>query len=111
MPSAYKIMTELEVTPEQLPSVRQVLTEAEDEREAILSQAGRGGDPDSMMALRERLDAVNERAEEKLAAVLTTEQMSEYRSLIETAVRERELMRSQGGGRRGGGTGGRKRGL
>ena len=111
-PSVYEVITALELEPAQLPAVRAVLEDAEDEREVIFttSQSGMGErpDPSTMNAVRAKMTDLNERTEKRMGELLTTEQMAEYREMIRKAEQQRDEMRSQMGGRRG--SGGGKRG-
>ena len=112
-PSVYEVITALELEPAQLPAVRSVLEDVEDEREAIFttSQSGMGErpDPSTMNAMRAKMTDLNERTEKRLAKLLTTEQMAEYREMIRKAEQQRDQMNSQMGGRRGGPGGGKRR--
>ncbi len=106
-PSVYEIITRLELEPEQLPAVRAVLERAEDEREGIqeemLSQMSGRPDPSTMGVVQEKMQGARARAENDLSELLTYEQMAEYRKIMdEAASRQREGMRPQMGGRRGG---------
>lgn len=110
-PGVYEIITRLELEPEQLPAVRAVLESAEDEREDIQqemsSQMSGRPDPSAMASVRARMDDVRERTEDDLSELLTGEQMAEYRKMMDEADRRRDAMRSQMGGRPGGGRGGK----
>jgi hypothetical protein len=110
-PSVYEVITALELEPAQLPAVRAVLEDAEDEREAIFttSQSGMGErpDPSTMNAVCAEMTDLNERTEKRLGELLTTEQMAEYREMIRKAEQRRDQMGSQMGGRRGGPGGGK----
>lgn len=113
-PGVYEIITKLELEPEQMPAVRSVLEDAEDAREEVYADmasemsSGRG-DPSVKQEMRGRINTVNEQTEDQLGELLTTEQMSAYRSMMRQAQRWQEQMRSQesdrpaGTGRRGGG--------
>ncbi|MFH1689467.1 MAG: hypothetical protein ABIE42_04430 [Candidatus Eisenbacteria bacterium] len=109
-PSVYEIITQLELEPEQLPLVRAALEAAEDEREemfaAMRPQSGGRPDPSMMDDIRAGMDDLNERTEDRLAELLTSEQMNEYRELIRKAELLREQMRSRMSGGPGGGRGG-----
>jgi len=61
-----------------------------------------------MDSMRAKMTDVNERTEKRLAGLLTTEQMAEYLGMIRKAEQQRDQMRSQTGGRRGGPGGGRR---
>ena len=110
-PSVYEIITRLELEPEQLPAVRAVLEDAESERDEVFAamQPGMGGrpDPSAMDSVRAKMAGLREQTEEQLAELLTSEQMDEYREMMQKAEREREQMRSEMGGRGGGRGGGR----
>lgn len=111
-PSVYEIITQLELEPEQLPAVRAVLEDAEEERDEILvSLSGAEGrpDPSAMADVRTRMDDLNQRTEDRLEEVLTSDQMVEYHEMIRKAEQQHEQMRSQMDGGRGGG-GGRRPG-
>jgi len=110
-PGVYEVITKLELEPEQLPAVRTVLEEAEDAREELLtemtSQMGGGRpDPSTMSSMRERMDDINETAEDQLSEILTTEQMTAYETMMREARQAQQETRSQMGGGPGGGRGG-----
>ena len=110
-PSVYEIITRLELEPEQLPAVRAVLERAEDQREEMqeemFSEMSGSPDPSAMGSVREKMDEARARTEGDLSELLTSEQMAEYRKMMDEADRRRDAMQPQMGGRRGGGRGGK----
>ena len=113
-PGVYEIITALELEPEQLPTVRAVLEDAEDAREEAFANmrpgSGERPDPSAMGAMREKMDALREDTETRLAELLTTEQMARYRVMMQEAEQQRQQMRPEAGGRGGGRGGGRPSG-
>jgi hypothetical protein len=108
-PSVYEVITRLELEPEQLPAVRSVLERAEDEREDIqeemFSRMSDGPDPSVAGLMREKMYDVRMRTEDDLSELLTYEQMAEYREMMDEAIRQRDAMKHEMGGRPGGGRG------
>jgi hypothetical protein len=109
-PGVYEIMTRLDLEPEQVPSVRAVLEEAEDARDELRAEiiAGRDERPDPirMDTMREQVNELNESTEERLSELLTTRQMEEYRETVREVQLVREAMRAQATGPHGGPDGG-----
>ncbi|MEL7489823.1 MAG: Spy/CpxP family protein refolding chaperone [Pseudomonadota bacterium] len=91
----------LDLTEEQKPQVEAILREGIEKRESILKDAGfKEGErpkmrPRQMRKLRGDLQEVSEETTEKLSAVLTDEQMTEY-AKIQDERREEMRVRIQG---------------
>lgn len=92
------LITRLELTEEQEPTVRSILEQDRANRLAILEEngvdldSGRAPSPRVMMGMLPAMTNLNEQTEGALAPVLTPDQMETY----ETVVRERRLaMRSR----------------
>ncbi|MFK7846320.1 MAG: hypothetical protein AB8G77_13565 [Rhodothermales bacterium] len=79
--------------------VRQILGTESEERASIM-QGFQGQDRNARQAMREEMTELGERTSEKLAAVLSEEEMEKYKK-VQAEIQERR--RSQFGGRRGGG--------
>jgi len=108
-PSVYEIITQLDLEPEQMPAVRAALEAAEKERDEIFAgtRPGTDGrrDPSTMDDVRATMDDLTRRTEDRLAELLTAEQMAKYREILHKAELRREQMRTQMSGIPGGARG------
>ena len=90
--------TRLKLTEAQHDTVWALVYGAIKKTQALRSQfMGGGGRPDrsAMMAMRDQMGAIQEETDQPMAAVLTEDQMKEYRK-----IRQEEMERRRGGGRR-----------
>jgi len=93
-------VAELALTEEQVPVVTEILDEAEAERQALFSNSDDPPSRDTMGAVRVKIGEHRARTEERLAEILTDDQMKAYRTSL---AERRQHMRP--GGKRGGGRG------
>ena len=105
--SVDEIVTELSLAPEQEPVVREILTDAEDQRNAIMSTVSGRRDRDAMMSARTKIEEVLYRTEAELELALDKEQLTRYRELVDEAREAFESARAERGGRGPGGGGGK----
>ncbi len=74
-----ELVQELALTEEQTPKFMEIMTAAVDERiEMMAEMRGGGGD---RQAIREKMVALDEETTEKLAEVLTEDQMKKYKEI------------------------------
>lgn len=93
-----EVVKGLALSEEKEVQVRGILEEQAKER-ATIFQGFQGQDRNARQMMREEMNELNKRTNEKLSAVLSEEEMKNYEK-IQAEMRERQ--RSQFGGRRGG---------
>ncbi len=101
--SVDEIVTELSLTPDQDPVVREILTDAEDQRNAIMSSVYGRQDRDAMVSARTKVEEVLHRTDAELELALDENQMTRYRELVDEAREAFESARAERGGRGPGG--------
>ena len=75
------LISRLELTKEQIPAVRAILTTRAESLMALRPKPG--GSHEQFQAIRAKRQEINEEAETALAVLLSTEQMMSYRMFIE----------------------------
>jgi len=108
--SADEIVAALDLTAEQMPSVRAILDLSEGARDSLIEDLGESPERSQIAALSTEMEQIEQGTRAQLSEVLTEEQLAAYDATIEghreeTREQMREQMRGRGGpdGGRGGG--------
>ncbi len=88
------LISKLELADEQVPAVRAILEAQANSLMAIRPEPG--GGRGQFQAMRAKRQAINRETETALAALLTPEQMTSYRTFIDNQARERRQQRRRG---------------